>query len=247
MLLPQIYIYTQHLTILPTRQQIKNITISAATIVEPTGVEKKIDSMIPASAQTTEITPAQITTPLKFCITRIADSAGKITSAEISREPTRFIASTMITAVMTAIRLLYTPARSPVALAKFSSNVTAKMRLYRKINTAATITDMTTHSHTSALVSVRIEVEPKSVLHTSPEIFADVENRFITRYPTASEPTESKAIAASPWILGFCPVLSISIAAMTVTGITTTDVLPRSKSVATASAPNATCESPSPM
>lgn len=37
---------------------------------------------------------------------RMADSAGKITSAEISREPTRFIASTMMTATTTAISRL---------------------------------------------------------------------------------------------------------------------------------------------
>ena len=35
-----------------------------------------------------------------------AESAGKITRAEISREPTRFIASTMITATTTAISKL---------------------------------------------------------------------------------------------------------------------------------------------
>ena len=33
----------------------------------------------------------------------MADSAGKITSAEISSEPTRFIASTITTAMMTAL------------------------------------------------------------------------------------------------------------------------------------------------
>jgi hypothetical protein len=102
-------------------------------------------------------------------------------------------------------------------------------------------------SHTSAFVSVRIDVEPNNVEHTSPEIFDDVENRFITRYPTASEPTESIAIAASPCILGFCPVLKISIAAMIVTGITINEVFVRSKIVAIASAPNATWDSPSPI
>jgi hypothetical protein len=102
-------------------------------------------------------------------------------------------------------------------------------------------------SQTSAFVRVRIDVEPKSVEHTSPEILADVENKFITRYPTASEPTESIAIAASPFIFGFCPVLKISIAAIIVTGITTIDVLVRSNIVAIANAPNATWESPSPI
>lgn len=75
-------------------------------MVDPTGVEKSIDTTIPIRAQNTETTAAYITTPLKFCITRIAESAGKMTSAEIKREPTKFIASTIITAVITAIKLL---------------------------------------------------------------------------------------------------------------------------------------------
>ena len=60
---------------------------------------------------------------------RMADSAGKITSAEISSEPTRFIASTITTAMMMAISRLYRSAFVPTALAKFSSKVTAKILL----------------------------------------------------------------------------------------------------------------------
>ena len=75
-------------------------------MVAPTGVEKRMDNTIPASAQPMDNTVAQSITPLKFCITRIADNAGKIISAEISSEPTKFIASTIMTAVITAIRLL---------------------------------------------------------------------------------------------------------------------------------------------
>ena len=59
----------------------------------------------------------------------MADNAGKMTRAEISREPTRFMASTMITAMIMAISRLYTPVLVPVARAKSSSNVTAKIRL----------------------------------------------------------------------------------------------------------------------
>ena len=33
-------------------------------------------------------------------------------------------------------------------------------------------------SHTSIGVSVKIEVDPNSVLHTSPEIFAELENKL---------------------------------------------------------------------
>ena len=54
------------------------------------------------------------------------------------------------------------------------------------------------HNHTSAFVSVRIEVEPKRVEQTSPLKFDETEKRFINRYPIASAPTEIIAIAASP-------------------------------------------------
>jgi hypothetical protein len=40
---------------------------------------------------------------------------------------------------------------------------------------------MIMHSHTSAFVRVRIEVEPKRVEHTSPDIFDEVENTFIIK------------------------------------------------------------------
>ena len=34
------------------------------------------------------------------------------------------------------------------------------------------------HTHTSPFVSVKIDVEPNKVLHTSPETLAEVENRL---------------------------------------------------------------------
>ena len=44
-----------------------------------------------------------------------------------------------------------------------------------------TAIESTVQSHTSPIVSVRIEVEPKRVLHTSPVIFDEVEKIFIKR------------------------------------------------------------------
>ena len=82
---------------------------------------------MPTNAQTTEIHAEQIVTERKLLNTRIAESAGKITSAEISSEPTRFMAITMMMAMITAMIRLYTPALVPVARAKFSSKVTEKI------------------------------------------------------------------------------------------------------------------------
>ena len=56
--------------------------MSVMTIVDPTGVSMRIETMIPASAQTTEITAEQIVTERKLLKTLIDESAGKMTSAD---------------------------------------------------------------------------------------------------------------------------------------------------------------------
>ena len=84
----------------------RKVRILQTTIVGPTGVEKIIAKRIPMIAQRTEMIVDVITTLLNVRAIRIDESAGKITSAEIRSEPTRFIARTIITAVMTAIKRL---------------------------------------------------------------------------------------------------------------------------------------------
>ena len=44
-----------------------------------------------------------------------------------------------------------------------------------------TIIAIMMQSQTSGSVNVKIEVDPNSVLHTSPEIFAELENKFMSR------------------------------------------------------------------
>ena len=97
------------------------------TIVAPTGVDAKIDTRIPTTAQMTESTAEHTITARKVLNRRIADNAGKIIRAEIKSEPTRFIASTITNAVISAIKRLYKLVRNPVAWAKVSSKVTAKI------------------------------------------------------------------------------------------------------------------------
>lgn len=89
-------------------QLIMKMRIYIVTIVEPTGVEVNIDIIIPNTAPNTERIAEYIITDLKLVITLIADKAGNTKRAVISSEPTRFIASTIITAVITAIIRLYT-------------------------------------------------------------------------------------------------------------------------------------------
>ena len=112
---------------IPVTEQSANAATSTATIVDPTGVPARMEMTIPEKAHTTDKAAEQTVTPLKLRNSRMADRAGKITRAEIRRDPTRFIASTMMTAMTTATRRLYVSARVPVALAKSSSNVTAKI------------------------------------------------------------------------------------------------------------------------
>ncbi len=102
-------------------------------------------------------------------------------------------------------------------------------------------------SHTSFFLSVSIDVEPKRVEHTSPERLDEVENKFIKRYPNAREPTDIIAMAASPFIFVFCPVFKSSTAHIIVTGSTSTVAFASFNTPATATAPNATWDKPSPI
>ena len=98
-----------------------------ATIVEPTGVSATNETTIPKMAHNTDSIAEQSVTEKKVLNIRIAASAGNIVNAEIKREPTKFIESTIITAMTTAIMRLYAFAFVPTARAKFSSNVTSKI------------------------------------------------------------------------------------------------------------------------
>lgn len=109
--------------------QTTNIPKYTITIVDPTGVLKSIDVKIPTIVPNTEIIADAIVTALKLLNNLIADNAGKINNALINKLPTRFIANTIITAVITAITQLYNSVLLPVAFMKFSSNVTAKILL----------------------------------------------------------------------------------------------------------------------
>lgn len=101
----------------------------AAIMVEPTGVPNKIDKIKPKNAHTTDIIAELIVTPLKLLNTLIEDNAGKIMRADTSSEPTKFIATTITTAIIVAKKMLKTPIFVPLAFAKFSSKVTAKILL----------------------------------------------------------------------------------------------------------------------
>ena len=104
-----------------------------------------------------------------------------------------------------------------------------------------------TLSQTSLTVRVRMEVEPNSVLHTSPEIFEEAEKTLTRRYPKARAATEIMAMAASPLIFAFFPLLRRRIALITVTGRISSISFVRFMTVATDMAPKATWERPSPM
>ena len=86
--------------------QTRKAAKSAATIVEPTGVPAKIEIKSPEIEQIDESTAEQIVTERKLLKILIAERAGKMIKAEIKSEPTRFIARTIITAMMIAITRL---------------------------------------------------------------------------------------------------------------------------------------------
>jgi len=105
------------------------IRASSATIVEPTGVPASMDISIPKKAQPTENRAETQVTALKLLQSLIAVRDGKMISAEIRSDPTRFMARTIITAVITAISRFILSAAVPEAFEKFSSKVTANYLL----------------------------------------------------------------------------------------------------------------------
>ena len=98
-------------------------------MVGPTGVLQIIAAKIPVTALKTEITQAKMVTFLKLLQTSIDETAGKIINAEIKSVPTRFIASTIITAITLAKIMFTSYVFVTHAKEKFSSNVIAKILL----------------------------------------------------------------------------------------------------------------------
>ena len=84
-----------------------NAAKSAITIVLPTGVPATIEIRSPITEHKTDTTAEQIVTDLKLLNILIAERAGNITKADINREPTRFIARTIIIAITIAMARLY--------------------------------------------------------------------------------------------------------------------------------------------
>ena len=78
------------------------------TMVAPAGVSSKMERQRPNAEQNTAMTEEEITTDLKLLNNRMDESAGKIISAVINKEPTNLIDKTMTTAVTVAIKRLYT-------------------------------------------------------------------------------------------------------------------------------------------
>ena len=107
--------------------------------------------------------------------------------------------------------------------------------------------DIPIHNNTSICVSVRIEAEPKSTVHTSPDRFDEVEKILTSKYPIAKELTEINATAASPLILECWLVRKRRIADNTVIGATSNILLVKFNTIDMDIAPNATFANPSPI
>ena len=90
----------------------------------------------------------------------------------------------MVITIISAVLLLRTGQNTKIkgdaAIAMISVGALAIGYLLMNLF-STTATDSTAHSQTSLFVSIRIEVEPNSVLHTSPDKLEDVENKFISR------------------------------------------------------------------
>lgn len=123
------YNYDTFLLIIPTTEKTANAIAFTATTLAPAGIEKMKDTQSPVKKHTTETIADIVTTVLNVLQTRIAVSAGKITILEMSIAPMILMPITIVIAVRSAISVLYIPVCVPVAFAKVSSNVTAKILL----------------------------------------------------------------------------------------------------------------------
>lgn len=110
-------------------ENIINTNAFTTTILAPVGIENTYENTIPKKKQNTDIIAEHIITFLNVFTIFIDVSAGKIIKLEISIVPIILIPTTIVIAVNIAITVLYRFVFTPVAFAKFSSKVTAKILL----------------------------------------------------------------------------------------------------------------------
>ena len=111
----------------PTAVNPANTRIFTQTMLAPPGVPNSYEITMPAMNVTTEMTAEHTVTALKLLNPLMLHSAGNIIRLEISIEPIMRIPTTIVIAVSSAISMLYRPAFVPVARAKLSSKVIAKI------------------------------------------------------------------------------------------------------------------------
>ena len=85
----------------------RNATIFTATTLAPLGSSKAKDAVIPITKHSTARAPEQITTDLKLRHRRMELSAGNTIRLDMSSAPIILMPSTTVTAVSTAMTLLY--------------------------------------------------------------------------------------------------------------------------------------------
>ena len=113
----------------PTNENTAKQAKFTQTILAPVGVEYWNDTIIPTTKHTTDTITDEIITVLYLLHTLIEERLGNIIKLDIRSAPIIRIPITTVIAVSTARIILYAPAFVPVAFAKFSSKVTAKILL----------------------------------------------------------------------------------------------------------------------
>ncbi len=99
------------------------------TILAPVGISIKHDNISPSKKQNTDIILDDITTCLNFLNILIEDKLGKIIKLDINNVPIILIPMTIVIDVSIASNEFNKLTLVPVALAKFSSNVTVNILL----------------------------------------------------------------------------------------------------------------------
>ena len=210
------------------------------TMVEPVGDSYTYDVYKPMINEMIDKNKLDNTTLLNFLKSCIDDNVGKMIKLDIKRAPTNFIPNTTMIEHNDAKIMLYNSVLMPIDLANLSSKVIAKILLYEKIYSIITINERIILIITSRLLTDNIL--PNKYVFIS-VLTPPIE---IINVPIASDEAEIRAILASPLILLFSLIFKMKNEIIIAVGMANSKgAIP--STVATAKAPNPTCDKPSPI
>ena len=210
------------------------------TMVAPVGVSNMYDVIIPNINVIMDIDALEMTTDLKFLNTCMEVILGNIIKLDIRSEPIILIPITTTNEQSPAKMTLYFSVSMPIDFANFSSNVIANILLYDSVYSSNT-------AIVSSVLSIMSFPVTDNILPNKYE-FISVFTPFdmdIIKVPMAKALADNSAIAESPCIFVLFNFKIIN-EDMSTAGMATYSGS-KFNTLAIATPPNPTCDSPSPI